>query len=69
MCRIVGLWKSSLAETNLKASKALADPTEYENLFTGVTDSLKTEQFLEPERNRVIPASQYASVPVSIDQL
>jgi coatomer subunit beta' len=62
---VVKLWKEELKKTNEKAAQALADPTEYENLFQGYTDSLKAEQYLAPQRNRLIPAQKYPHVPVS----
>lgn len=63
--RVVGMWRESLAKVNQKAAQSLADPAEYENLFPGLKDAIKTEQFLKPERKRVIPASDYPSVTVS----
>lgn len=62
---VVKLWKDELKKTNEKAAQALADPKEYENLFNGYQDLLKTEQYLEPERARSIPANQYPQVIVS----
>lgn len=60
--RVVQLWKQSLSTVNAKASQSLADPVQYENLFPGLLDALKTEQFLEQRRQRM-PASAYPSVP------
>lgn len=60
--RVVQLWKLSLSQVNAKASQSLADPAQYDNLFPGLMDSLKTEQFLEQRRQR-LPASAYTSVP------
>ena len=52
MCRVVKLWRSNLAPVNSKAAQSLADPTEYENLFAGLKDLFKAEQFLaETERS------------------
>ena len=39
--RVVALWRESLAKTNKKASEALADPTEYENLFPGLRENFQ----------------------------
>lgn len=61
--RVVKLWRDELRKTNEKAAQALADPTEYENLFAGYQDSLKTEQYLEQERKRFFRASEYPNVP------
>uniref|UniRef100_A0A2S2R565 Coatomer subunit beta' n=1 Tax=Sipha flava TaxID=143950 RepID=A0A2S2R565_9HEMI len=65
MSYVVGLWKDSLSKTNLKASESLANPDEYENLFPNYQESLKTEVYLQSERNRQLPAAAYASTPVS----
>lgn len=60
--RVVQLWKLSLSQVNAKASQSLADPAQYDNLFPGLMDALKTEQFLEQRRQRM-PASACASMP------
>ena len=62
--RVVTLWKEELKKTNEKAAQALADPTEYENLFPGYQDLLKTEQFVAVERQRSTPAKQYPTLIV-----
>ena len=67
--RVVGLWKGSLVQKNPKAAQSLADPTEYENLFPGLTDSFKTQQFLKKERETIVPASQFLSLPVRVSRL
>lgn len=64
--RVVKLWKEELKKTSEKAAQALADPTEYENLFSGYQDLLKAEQFLGPERAKPIHAKQYPQVIVNI---
>lgn len=66
MSRVVDLWRESLLRVNEKASQSLADPKDYENLFGGLLEALKTEQYLEPERQKLIPASTYPSLPVNI---
>jgi len=53
-----------LSTKNSKAAQSLANPAEYENLFPGLQDALKTEQFLAAERKRVLPASNYPTVVV-----
>ncbi len=63
--RVVQLWRESLAKVNQKAAQSLADPTEYENLFTGLKEAFKTEQFLKPQRAQVLPAAAYVQIPVS----
>lgn len=63
--RIVGLWKEELAKTNQKASQALADPEQYENLFHRYRDSLQAEKFLVKENTKPLAASEYPSIVVS----
>ena len=59
---VVALWRESLSKLNEKAGQSLADPKEYENLFPGYVDSLKTEQYLQKERRRLLPATEYQNV-------
>lgn len=68
MSYVVGLWKESLSKTNIKASESLANPDEYENLFPHYQDSVKTEIYLQAERNRQLPAAAYAKTPVSYNK-
>lgn len=60
--RVVGLWRQNLASVNKKAADSLADPTEYENLFPGLRDTFKGEQFVSGQRQRSMPATAYASI-------
>ncbi|CAL4118366.1 unnamed protein product, partial [Meganyctiphanes norvegica] len=53
MSRIVGLWKAAAGE---KVGASLADPAQYDNLFPGLKDAIKAEQFLENQR-KPIPAT------------
>lgn len=64
--RVVGLWRESLTKVSEKAGQSLADPKDYENLFPGLADALKTEQYLGPERRSLLPASAYTNIPVTI---
>lgn len=64
--RVVGLWRESLSKVSEKAGQSLADPKEYDNLFPGLSDALKTEQYLLPERSNLLPASAYVNIPVSV---
>lgn len=64
--RVVGLWRESLTKVSEKAGQSLADPKDYENLFPGLSDALKTEQYLGPERRSLLPASAYTNIPVTI---
>lgn len=65
VCRVVTLWRESLAKKNQKAAQSLANPSEYENLFPGLQDSLKTEQFLKEQYRQRISAVNYPSVTVN----
>lgn len=42
---VVQLWRDELAKINEKAGQSLADPTQYENLFPGLQETLKGEQY------------------------
>ena len=50
---------------NEKASLALADPEEYENLFPGLNEAIKAEQYLERSQTQQ-PAHAYPSATVSV---
>lgn len=58
--RVVDLWKQAAGE---KVAQTLADPSQYDNLFPGIKDALKTQQYLE-KSTRPIPAASTSSVPV-----
>lgn len=65
--RIVKLWKESLNKVNEKASLALADPEEYENLFPDLNEAIKAEQYLE--RSHIQQSARvYPSVVVSVSE-
>ncbi|XP_041479465.1 coatomer subunit beta'-like isoform X1 [Lytechinus variegatus] len=59
---VVQAWKESLKKVNTKAADALADPTQYENLFTGLKETAQAEEFLKTRRT-TIPANKFPSVP------
>ncbi|XP_013404104.1 coatomer subunit beta' isoform X1 [Lingula anatina] len=61
--RVVQLWREHLSTINKKAAASLADPTEYENLFPGLRDTFKAEQYLKRQRGVRIPAGAYTQVP------
>lgn len=44
LCRIVGLWRTELAKSNEKAAESIADPSEYENLFPELSQTLQAEK-------------------------
>ncbi|XP_004562861.2 coatomer subunit beta' isoform X1 [Maylandia zebra] len=57
--RVVKLWKESLSKVNQKAADALADPSQYTNLFSGFQQALLAEQYLKETHVGVRPASEY----------
>lgn len=59
---VVELWREELRKTNEKAAQALADPEQYENLFTNYKDSLKAEEILVKENSTLLNASEYNKV-------
>ena len=62
--RVVGLWREKLKQMNMERSaQSLANPTDYENLFPGLVDACKTEQFLEQNRSTTF-ARDYRGVTV-----
>lgn len=54
---VVEKWRTQLSAINQKAGQSLADPKDYENLFPGLQDALKTQQYLKNERSQLAPAS------------
>ncbi|CAB3375712.1 Hypothetical predicted protein [Cloeon dipterum] len=64
--RVVKLWKEALSKVSEKAGQALADPEEYNNLFPGMADALKTEQFLKQQP--LLPAAAYTSLKPNIER-
>jgi coatomer subunit beta' len=62
--RVVGLWREKLKQMNMeRAGQALANPTDYENLFPGLVDSYKTEQFLK-QQTKSQSVSNYQTITV-----
>uniref|UniRef100_A0A3Q1CFZ9 Beta'-coat protein n=1 Tax=Amphiprion ocellaris TaxID=80972 RepID=A0A3Q1CFZ9_AMPOC len=66
--RVVKLWKDSLSKVNQKAADALADPTQYSNLFPGLQQALLAEQYLKETHVRVRPAAEYPLVTPNEDR-
>lgn len=62
----MGLWKTELGKINEKAGQSLADPTQYENLFPGFQDALKTQQFLK--QDELLPACAFTQIPLNIER-
>lgn len=48
MSRVVNLWREKLKTMNMeRAAQSLANPIDYENLFPGLEQTYKTEEFLK----------------------
>lgn len=41
--QVVGLWREDLRKVNPKAAEALADPSQYANLFPNMAEALQAE--------------------------
>lgn len=65
---VVELWREELAKFNEKAGQSLADPSKYENLFPGLNDALRVEEFLQKEQKEVLPARMASQIPLNIDR-
>lgn len=65
---VLSLWKTELGKINEKAGQSLADPEQYENLFPGFQDALKTQQFLALREPDLLPALYATKVPMNIDR-
>ncbi|CAN9511190.1 unnamed protein product [Ophioblennius macclurei] len=66
--RVVKLWKESLSKVNQKAADALADPTQYSNLFPGLQQALLAEQYLKGAHAGVRPAAEYPLITPNEDR-
>ncbi|XP_055621190.1 coatomer subunit beta' isoform X1 [Toxorhynchites rutilus septentrionalis] len=65
---VLNIWRTELGKINEKAGQSLADPEQYENLFPGFYNAVKTYQFLQPERATLLPASSAINVPLNIER-
>lgn len=68
MSHVLGLWKTELGKINEKAGQSLADPEQYENLFPGFQDGLKTQQFIAQREPGLLPANSATKIPMNIDR-
>mmetsp|Transcript_23783 Transcript_23783/g.58315 ORF Transcript_23783/g.58315 Transcript_23783/m.58315 type:complete len:192 (-) Transcript_23783:222-797(-) len=72
---VVALWKADLAKVNKKAAEALADPSEYTNLFPDFDEALRAEQMVRSKAaSRRRPAASFPDfesmvVPNLIEEL
>ncbi len=56
---MVHLWKKSFANRHRKLADALADPSQYANLFPEFEKAVKIEAILESKRNQPIKSTHY----------
>ncbi|XP_037632026.1 coatomer subunit beta'-like isoform X2 [Sebastes umbrosus] len=66
--RVVKLWKESLSKVNKKAADALADPSQYSNLFPGLQQALLAEEYLKESHVVVRPAAEYPLIMPNEDR-
>ncbi|XP_041732741.2 coatomer subunit beta'-like isoform X2 [Coregonus clupeaformis] len=66
--RVVKLWKESLGKVNQKAADALADPTDYSNLFPGLQEAFLAEDYLKETHVRLRPAAEYPLITPNEDR-
>lgn len=59
--RVLGLWKESLrAAGKSRTADALADPTEYEDMFPDLQFALEAEEAIKSNRTVPVPAFAYS---------
>lgn len=68
MSHVLSLWKTELGKINEKAGQSLADPEQYENLFPGFQESLKTQEFIAQREPELLPAPLATKIPMNIDR-
>lgn len=68
MSHVLTLWKAELGKINEKAGQSLADPVQYENLFPGFQDALKTQQYIARRESELLPAKLFATIPLNIER-
>ncbi|KAM6932883.1 coatomer subunit beta'-like [Xenentodon cancila] len=66
--RVVKLWKKSLSKVKQKAADALADPSQYSNLFPDLQQALLAEQYLKETHVGVRPAAEYPLIMPNEDR-
>lgn len=64
----MSLWKTELGKINEKAGQSLADPAQYENLFPGFQDALKTQQFIAQREPELLPAIVATKTRLNIER-
>lgn len=66
---VVEKWREQLSAVNQKAGQSLADPKDYENLFPGLAEALKTQQYLKTERSQLAPALSAATLTPNYERI
>lgn len=67
--RAVKLWKEELAKISEKSAQALADPEDYENLFPGLQESIKAQEFLKNQSlPGKVPAAEFPNAVPNHDR-
>lgn len=61
---VLELWRAELEKVNKKVGQSLADPEKYDNLFPGFHDALKTQQYLQKDKD-LLPAQAAVEVPLN----
>jgi coatomer subunit beta' len=64
---VLDMWRQELGKVNEKAGQSLADPVQYENLFPGFHEAIKTQQYLEKDR-KPLPAKLAPQIPLNIER-
>jgi len=67
--RILSLWKQNLQAVSIKASEALADPSEYPELFEGLAEAVKVEEFVANQRKGKVRKDQIHVIWLSLSSL
>mmetsp|Transcript_30894 Transcript_30894/g.95593 ORF Transcript_30894/g.95593 Transcript_30894/m.95593 type:complete len:598 (+) Transcript_30894:1151-2944(+) len=63
----VALWRKDLKQVSERAAAALADPSEYPNLFPDLDCALKVEEIFKQNRGKLVSASAYQSAKDDLD--
>ena len=65
---MLSLWRTELGKINEKAGQSLADPEQYENLFPGFLDALKTQQYLASQSPVLLSARAAPTTTLNIER-
>jgi len=65
--RVVKLWREDLTRVSERAAQALADPSDYANLFPDLSWALQAEAMFLAQRDNTIPAAAYEQAKINLD--